>query len=300
MSRVSSIEELVKQCYSLFKNSASRKLKLAAIAESFEEKTLRPRNIFSIKFLTSEESATEATLVDYRQLLQLTEQLKDDKSLSRDQRSNIKSIWSKLRDARSLVNLIALHDVLTEGISPYQKWGQLKLASSFERLFEKTKLYNRLTAISETKFLSPEKLAMIDEMIDFPTGTWKKTGQKVLYCPKTSHEMVTKVVVARASMAGKFQRAKESVHKKNDPPFLDQLSTLWDCRNWDTDALENNNNFTNFKEEFLASTFHVTNQSFLDGFDKAKLELEIISSINLVKKLGLLEKMMKENHIIQQ
>ena len=141
---------------------------------------------------------------------------------------------------------------------------------------------------------------MIDEMIDFPAGTWKKTGQKVLYCPKTSLEMVTKVVVARASMAEKFQRAKESVHKKNDPPFLDQLSTLWDCRNWDTDALENNNNFTNFKEEFLASMFQVTNQSFLDGFDKAKLELEIISSINLVKKLGLLEKMMKQNHIIQQ
>ena len=121
MSRVSSIEELVKQCYSLFKNSASCKLKLAAIAESFEEKTLRPRNIFSIKFLTSEESATEATLVDYRQLLKLTEQLKDDTSLSREQRSNIKSILSKLRDARSLVNLIALNDVLTEGISPYQK-----------------------------------------------------------------------------------------------------------------------------------------------------------------------------------
>ena len=121
MSLVSSVEELVKQCYSLFKNSASRKLKLAAIAESFEEKTLRPRNIFSIKFLTSEESATEATLVDYRQLLKLTEQLKDDTSLSREQRSNIKSILSKLRDARSLVNLIALNDVLTEGISPYQK-----------------------------------------------------------------------------------------------------------------------------------------------------------------------------------
>ena len=64
---------------------------------------------------------------------------------------------------------------------------------------------------------------MIDEMIDFSAATWKKRGQKVLYCPKTSLKIVAKVVVARASMAEKFQRAKESVHRKNDPSFFDQI-----------------------------------------------------------------------------
>ena len=51
LRRVEIIEDTVKLSYSIFKNSASRQLKLANIARSFEQKSLKPRSIFETRAL---------------------------------------------------------------------------------------------------------------------------------------------------------------------------------------------------------------------------------------------------------
>ena len=63
--KVEMVENVISKCFGLFRNSTSRKLKLAAIAKEYAERSLRIMGLFAIKYLTSEKDATEAFLVDY-------------------------------------------------------------------------------------------------------------------------------------------------------------------------------------------------------------------------------------------
>ena len=72
VTKLENTEQLVKDEYSVFKNSANRKLELRKISEKMEEPHLQMRGIFEIKYLTSEESALRAALVDYEQMMVLS------------------------------------------------------------------------------------------------------------------------------------------------------------------------------------------------------------------------------------
>ena len=56
-------EQRVKDCHALFKNSVKRPLELQKISEELEEKFVKSRGIFDIKYLTSEEEAMRAHLI---------------------------------------------------------------------------------------------------------------------------------------------------------------------------------------------------------------------------------------------
>ena len=60
--RVVRAEKAVKLSYSIFKNSASQRIRLAEIGRQMKRRTVRPRGLFTIKFLTSEDSETAAAL----------------------------------------------------------------------------------------------------------------------------------------------------------------------------------------------------------------------------------------------
>ena len=121
LRRVEIVEDTVKLSYSIFKNSASRKLNLANIARSFEQKSLKPRSIFEIKYLTSELDATRALKVDYLQIMKLASDLSTDTSIKKDNRKKMKKLFSLLQDARVLIGLVALNSVLgNKRVAPYQ------------------------------------------------------------------------------------------------------------------------------------------------------------------------------------
>ena len=63
---------------------------MTAIVKEFEEKSLKLKGLIDVKFLTSEQSANEALLVDYYHLLQLTENLQSDRNLKRKRKETIK------------------------------------------------------------------------------------------------------------------------------------------------------------------------------------------------------------------
>ena len=115
------VEKTVKLSYGVFKNSASRKLRLAEIGRELKRRTVKLRGLFDIKFLTSEESATDVTLQDYVQMIKLIQELQDDKSLKKEKRSMMTKLFKLITDARVFINLIALNSVLQQGISKYQK-----------------------------------------------------------------------------------------------------------------------------------------------------------------------------------
>ena len=154
--KVEMVENVITKCFGLFKNSASRKLKLAAIAKEYEERSLRIRGLFAVKYLTSEKDATESFLVDYLQLLKLTDNLRKDKKLKKEQRENVGRLLTSLRNARVLINAVALHSALEEAVAPYQLWSQKMEASAFEREFQKTKLFSNMKAMKESSRL-PDK-----------------------------------------------------------------------------------------------------------------------------------------------
>ena len=118
--KVEMVENVISKCFGLFKNSTSRKLKLAAIAKEYEERSLRIMGLFAVKYLTSEKDATEAFLVDYLQLLKLTDNLRKDKNLKKEQRENVGRLLTSLRNARIFINAVALHSALEETVAAYQ------------------------------------------------------------------------------------------------------------------------------------------------------------------------------------
>ena len=241
------MENAVKSSYNVFKNSASRQIKLAKIARDYEQKSLKPRNIFEIKYLTSELGAARALMVDYLQIMKITSDLSKDTKITIKGRKKMKTLCTLLQDSRVLIGLVALHSILGDkGVAPYQLWAQRVKACAFERLFRKTKLYSRLNALNEGKLLSEESMDVL-AYIDYSTKTWKKTGFKVNYCPRDIDESKTKVIAARAEIATKFRVAKERVHRNSDPPFLDDLSKI--IRNWDFTLY--NENFKSFEIDFF-------------------------------------------------
>ena len=49
--KVEMVENVISKCFGLFKNSTSRKLKLAAIAKEYEERSLRIMGLFAVMYL---------------------------------------------------------------------------------------------------------------------------------------------------------------------------------------------------------------------------------------------------------
>ena len=93
--KVEMVENVMSKCFGLFK-STSRKLKLAAIAKEYAERSLRIRGLFAVKYLTSEKDAKEAFFVDYLQLLKLTDNFHKDKNLKKEQRENVERLLTSL------------------------------------------------------------------------------------------------------------------------------------------------------------------------------------------------------------
>ena len=188
LRKVEMVEDLLKKCFGIIKNSASRKLMLAAIAEEFEEKTLKIVGLFSVKFLTSEKAAVKSFLVDYLQLILLMKNLINNKCIKKaSKRVEIKRVLSTLLDARVLINAVALHSALEQGIARYQLWSQKMEASAFEREFEKNTLYSEMQVMKEVRTL-PKDIRKFLRYIDYNTKTFKKMDGIVSYCPDSIQE----------------------------------------------------------------------------------------------------------------
>ena len=95
---------------------------MVTIAKELDERSLRIVGLFSIKYLTSEKDAVESFLIDYRQLVKLTEELQTDKNVERKKRDGIRAICKSLCDARIFINAVALLSALDQAIAPYHLW----------------------------------------------------------------------------------------------------------------------------------------------------------------------------------
>ena len=295
--RVELVEEFVKDAYSIFKNSACRTLRLAEIGRIIEEKTVKPQGIFEIKYLTSEESATDATLKDYLQIMKLTQELKDDKSIKRDTRKKMKKIHNRTRDARTLINTIALNSLLKKGVSPYQTWGQTMKACAFERFHKKSSMYQTLEVMDTQKVLSKDVIHLLKN-IDYDQKKWKKVNVDVSYIPESLEDAKLKDLKARAEMSKKFRAAKERIHKENDPSFLKDLSQVFDMKNYASVEFESDEKFKKLVDNCMQKM--IKHQYFFKVLDLGKIEIGFKVSLNIVKNKGLLQFLKKENHIIDQ
>ena len=99
----------------------------------------------------------------------------------------IKRVLSTLLDARVLINAVALHSALEQGIARYQLWSQKMEASAFEREFEKTTLYSEMQVMKEVRTL-PKDIRKFLRYIDYNTKTFKKMDGIVSYCPDSIQE----------------------------------------------------------------------------------------------------------------
>ena len=138
------VEQEVKDCYALKKNSAKRTKRLQELSVQYEEHYLALRGIFKIRFLTSELSALRAKLHDQEQLLSLTRELSKDTSVKKERRDEIKDLHQRLKDSQNFFETLGVMAALEEVIAPYQLWGQRKDISVLEREWMKRKMQNAI------------------------------------------------------------------------------------------------------------------------------------------------------------
>ena len=110
--------------------------------------------IFEIKYLTSDEKAIRAALVDYEQLLQITKDLSINTSIKREKRKEILQLHHKLKNSENFVVLLSLKSALETVISPYQCWSQKRECSAAERKFNRDVMYKKIRNLNQTKALS--------------------------------------------------------------------------------------------------------------------------------------------------
>ena len=88
VEELETVEDDVKDCYGLRKNSAKRTKRLEELSKKYEEHYLALRGIFKIRFLTSELSALEARVADQEQLLTMTLELSKNTSIKKERRED--------------------------------------------------------------------------------------------------------------------------------------------------------------------------------------------------------------------
>ena len=297
LSKVKWAETLVKLSSKLFINSASQNLKLAEIGREINEKTLNPKPLFKIKYLTSETSVTRATLTDHLQILKLTEILMNDKTVKKAKRNALKELHLKLRDVRGFLNLIALNEVLKDGISSYQMCTQTRKACAFEREFEKRKLYAKLKTLSEQKSISKEKKELIRK-IDIENKIFSKINIKANYVPSSYEEMENKIIKTRREIAEKFEKEKEELHAICDPPFLKSLSLLFDVRNWKLLVFNDKTSTDALVKEFENAL--VEHKKFLHSVHLNLLDKQIKLALKIMETETLLPQMKAKDFIVDQ
>ena len=136
------VEQDVKDCYALQKNSAQRTKRIQELSKQYEEHYLALRGISKIRFLTSELSALRAKLHDQEQLLTLTLELSRDISVKKDRREEIKDLHKRLEDSQNFFETLGVMAALKEVIAPYQLWGQRQDISVLEREWMRRKMQN--------------------------------------------------------------------------------------------------------------------------------------------------------------
>ena len=83
----------------------------------------------------------------------------------------------KLKDSRNFLNVLSMITMLKETIAPYQKWGQKRRASAFERKFQMKKLKLKVDALKKAKKVG-EGIAKHLEKINFGENEFKKIEGK--------------------------------------------------------------------------------------------------------------------------
>ena len=255
--------------------------------------------LFAIKYLTSEKDAVEAFLVDYIQLLKLTDNLRKDKNLKKEQRENVERLLTSLRNARVFINTVALHSALEEAVAPYQPWPQKIEASAFEREFQKTKLYAKIKAMKKSSRL-PKRQRTFLKKIDYEAKTFVKAETFILYCPNNIEDAEAKVLRARSAICDKFRVAKEHLHKTTDLLSLKRLSVVMDSRNWDEKIFVHE--FDQFKNNCIENVLAKDKgqELFTYGLDLGSLEMELIQFLNIIWSKELLEPMQAVKHMYKQ
>jgi len=187
-------------------------------------------------------------LHDYEEIIVVGDRLKVDNTVTVKLRKKLQKLTNRMKDYRNFENMIAYNIFLKE-VAEYQKWGQLERASAFERKHQMKKLriqIENLKRIESIKILSKKGL----DMIDFQNKCLKNSKIKLSYFSNTTRARAEKSIAEKVSMfCQDFLDEKQKLHTKEDPAFLDELSDIFDMRNWKTENFEPLNNCENDKKQ---------------------------------------------------
>ena len=299
--RLQKVEEVLKRCYAAVPvHSCSRKSKLKQTAEELQSEFVNLKNLFEIKFLTSEEVAMHSLIIDYEASMNLMLSLSVDTNIKAQKREDFTDLFEVMTDCRIYCNLLGIHDMLNKALSPYLLWSQKTLSNPFERKFAKQKMYGIMKNLEESNYVDEFIIQKLN-LIDFEEKNWKRSGIPCKYCPKSLYDAIKMVVSARTQLGKRFKIEKEKIHQNEDPIFLKgdlDLSDIFDVRLWKNVDFMCIFKLTNFKSDLFKKI--QTDKIFLFGVDKYRLCFEFGLLIDFIYNTDRLCIMKANVHILHQ
>ena len=311
-SQLEKVEQMVKYGFKSQVHSANRKTYLKTLADKWMRKYYTLKNVLDIKFVTYNYEACVALMKDYPMVIGLAKKLKNDSTVKPKKKAMMETLFRHMTDGRILLNFMAAINVL-KIISDYQKWGQREKASAFERKIA----INRL----ETKFKSLSSKVRVEnhineyfDCLNFATGEMSiGTGENALIQSishlrsMTKRQLIARIVKRQQEMAAQFLNAKKTLHQNEDPPFLSDLSDLFDIRLWRMTAFESEES-QDFEEELNAMREKLDKESSVAFYSDLHAN-DILTEFDDVARAihaqmqlddGVLAKARTEHHIIDQ
>ena len=225
-------KDIIKECCSLSSNSSKRTKRLQALCDEYEEKFLKLKGIFEIRFLTHALRAVDAELNDHEALLQITKELSKDTTVKKEKRKDFKALHGKLKDSTNFAQLLGMKGAL-EVLSIYQTFNQKDGICAIDRTFSRMKLKSTILNVSND--LSPDLLKHM-EKIDFENKCWTASD---IHCNKlVSRDAFIQIVVSfRKTILNEFIQQHDELHDAQDPKQLKHMSHVLDMRLWNFEQL---------------------------------------------------------------
>ena len=273
---------LIKECYAMQSRSSKRTKELQKLAKEYDQKFLKLRTIFEVRFLTHAAKAVTAELTDHEQLLKISKELSKDTTVKAEKREEFDALHKKLKNSENFAEMIGLQLALDQALVPYQKMGQRDDICVFDRPYMRKKLRETAEALSDK---IPENMNVHIEKIDFERKCWKKSG---IHCNKlqTREEFETRVLSTRNEILETVLAKKDEIHEVNDTDEINELAHAIDMRLWEVPELYNSKdqNIEAVKVELKANISGRISESkdFLRGEDEAAFETSMNRVVEVV------------------
>ena len=138
--------------------------------------------------------------------------------------------------------------------------------------------------------------------IDFEKNRMMNCEEKFTHCCNTKKQFIDEILNRQKQIAESFLKHKETIHEKEDPTFLNDISDLFDLRNWNLSAFREEEIFQKELDEMMKKLEKI--KEFYQDLHERDVQVEFRKVLKIIyaneKENQCLSEAMNESHVIDQ